>query len=338
MRRPPRSRHESLYSRAALRQNLVDGLSVLVCVLLVYLVTRSFGYDDDQVRALTFITLVLGNLALIFSNRSHRGVLRRPYGRAIRHCGGWSEEHSLAWSVCSPFRSKICIQVLAAWLGRSRAVRCNRRRAAPLAGTEQTMDSPEPVPRREGCVRSKWLSAICSEAICSTSQPCRGRRVLTSGAVAAHVPSHVRAVSALSAMIYRRGHYRSAVSTEDPRAQDRWLRQSFPFLHFRSTRLRSICMPSSGGHRAVHSEPPWHVLEVEQVAQRPSRRLGAGSVCAGSAGALDAPWPQRIARAASALPADHAAGQFADFMILVLIAAAVMAGIVGESRTASRSW
>lgn len=75
MRRPPRSRHESLYSRAALQQSLVDGLSALACVLLVYLVMRSFGYDDDQVRALTFITLVLGNLALILSNRSHsRGL------------------------------------------------------------------------------------------------------------------------------------------------------------------------------------------------------------------------------------------------------------------------
>jgi Ca2+-transporting ATPase len=75
MRRPPRSRHESLYSRAALRQSLLEGLSALACVLLVYLVTRSFGYDDDQVRTLTFTTLVLGNLALILSNRSHsRGL------------------------------------------------------------------------------------------------------------------------------------------------------------------------------------------------------------------------------------------------------------------------
>jgi P-type Ca2+ transporter type 2C len=71
MRRPPRSRDESLYSRAALQQSLADGLSALACVLLVYLVARSFGYDDDQVRALTFITLVLGNLTLILSNRSH---------------------------------------------------------------------------------------------------------------------------------------------------------------------------------------------------------------------------------------------------------------------------
>lgn len=75
MRRPPRSRHESLYSRAALQQSLVGGLIVLACVLLVYLAARTFGYADDQVRTLTFITLVLGNLALILSNRSHsRGL------------------------------------------------------------------------------------------------------------------------------------------------------------------------------------------------------------------------------------------------------------------------
>ena len=143
MRRPPRSRHESLYSRAALRQSLVDGLSVLVCVLLVYLVTRSFGYDDDQVRTLTFTILVLGNLALILSNRSRS----RGLAATIR-----TRNPALWWVVggtmiglprCARRSvSKICIQVLPAWHGRSGAVRCNRRRAAPLAGTAQPMDSP----------------------------------------------------------------------------------------------------------------------------------------------------------------------------------------------------
>lgn len=70
MRRPPRGRHESLYSRKAMLQSLVDGLSVLGCVLLVYLVGRHVGYEHDQVRTLAFIALVLGNLSLILSNRS----------------------------------------------------------------------------------------------------------------------------------------------------------------------------------------------------------------------------------------------------------------------------
>jgi len=75
MRRPPRSRHESLYSRAALRMSLADGLSALACVLLVYFGARALGYDDDEVRTLTFITVVLGNLALILSNRSRSRAL-----------------------------------------------------------------------------------------------------------------------------------------------------------------------------------------------------------------------------------------------------------------------
>lgn len=76
MRRPPRSRHESIYSRAALLQSLYEGLSVLGCTLLVYFAARGLGYDDDQMRTLTFVTLVLGNLALILSNRSRsRGLV-----------------------------------------------------------------------------------------------------------------------------------------------------------------------------------------------------------------------------------------------------------------------
>jgi Ca2+-transporting ATPase len=70
MRRPPRSRNESLYSRDALLQSTLDGLSVLAFVLLVYLVAREIGYDQGQVRTLTFTTLVLGNLSLILSSRS----------------------------------------------------------------------------------------------------------------------------------------------------------------------------------------------------------------------------------------------------------------------------
>jgi Ca2+-transporting ATPase len=75
MRRPPRSRDESLYSRRALLRSLSEGLSVLGCVLLVYTLARSGGYNDDQVRTLTFVTLVLGNLALILSNRSRSRTL-----------------------------------------------------------------------------------------------------------------------------------------------------------------------------------------------------------------------------------------------------------------------
>ena len=70
MHRPPRSRHESLYDRAALLRSLIDGSSALACVLLVYFAARAAGYDDGQVRALAFGSLVLGNLALILSNRS----------------------------------------------------------------------------------------------------------------------------------------------------------------------------------------------------------------------------------------------------------------------------
>ncbi len=90
-------------------------------------------------------------------------------------------------------------------------------------------------------------------------------------------------------------------------------------------------MPSSGAHRAVlRSEPVWHVLEAEQVARRLHVDATRG---------LSAPEAQaRLARhGRNALreqrrhaPLTMLLGQFTDFMILVLLAAAVIAGTVGE--------
>jgi Ca2+-transporting ATPase len=41
----------------------------------VYLGARALGYADDEVRTLTFIAVVLGNLALILANRSRSRAL-----------------------------------------------------------------------------------------------------------------------------------------------------------------------------------------------------------------------------------------------------------------------
>ena len=70
MRRPPRGPDERLFSLRSLWYGLLQGFSVLAIVIAVCAVSRRSGHDEDSVRALTFITLVVANLCLILTNRS----------------------------------------------------------------------------------------------------------------------------------------------------------------------------------------------------------------------------------------------------------------------------
>lgn len=70
MNRPPRRPEEKLFSGRRVGVSLLQGLSVLVTVLLVYGIAWSWGRDELDSRALAFSTLIAGNLCLIFTNRS----------------------------------------------------------------------------------------------------------------------------------------------------------------------------------------------------------------------------------------------------------------------------
>jgi Ca2+-transporting ATPase len=70
MRRPPRGPGEPLFSVPLLGLSVLQGLSVLVIVLAVFLLARSWGHDELDSRALAFTTLIVANLGLILANRS----------------------------------------------------------------------------------------------------------------------------------------------------------------------------------------------------------------------------------------------------------------------------
>ncbi len=70
MRRPPRALGEPLFGRRTVLLSALQGLVVLAITLAVFAVARSLGRGADEARALTFATLVVANLALIFTNRS----------------------------------------------------------------------------------------------------------------------------------------------------------------------------------------------------------------------------------------------------------------------------
>jgi Ca2+-transporting ATPase len=75
MRRPPRDPAAPLFAGVTLVRAVFQGMGVLCAVLAVY-VWGSQQLDEGQARALAFTTLVLGNLALILSNRAGaRGLL-----------------------------------------------------------------------------------------------------------------------------------------------------------------------------------------------------------------------------------------------------------------------
>ena len=69
---PPRAAGQPMFGRRVLTIAALQGLSVLLAVVGVYLWTVLGDRPDDVVRSITFATLVVGNLALILVNRSWR--------------------------------------------------------------------------------------------------------------------------------------------------------------------------------------------------------------------------------------------------------------------------
>ena len=77
MKLPPRSTKETLFGAQLITLGLFQGLSLLLIVFAVYATALYRGHTEPDARALTFTTLVVANLGLIFANRSwSRTILR----------------------------------------------------------------------------------------------------------------------------------------------------------------------------------------------------------------------------------------------------------------------
>ncbi len=70
MNRPPRDRRERLFGAQAVGVSLLQGLVVLVAVAGMFAAAQLRGYGEGRARALSFTTLVVANIGLIFANRS----------------------------------------------------------------------------------------------------------------------------------------------------------------------------------------------------------------------------------------------------------------------------
>jgi Ca2+-transporting ATPase len=70
MERPPRNPAEPLFSRRTVLLSLIQGVVVLLTVLTVFCFSLYQGRTDAETRTLTFVTLIVANMGLIFTNLS----------------------------------------------------------------------------------------------------------------------------------------------------------------------------------------------------------------------------------------------------------------------------
>ncbi len=70
MQRPPRKLHAPLFGRSMVISGLIQGLGILAVVVGVYAFALTQGLGEGEARMYAFVSMVIGNLGLIFSNRS----------------------------------------------------------------------------------------------------------------------------------------------------------------------------------------------------------------------------------------------------------------------------
>ncbi|OFZ67740.1 MAG: ATPase [Betaproteobacteria bacterium RBG_16_56_24] len=87
MQRPPRQANETLFGGKLLTNSLLQGVIAFAIAAATYAWALSKGWDENSVRALVFVSMVAGNIALVFSNRS----LNAPWQ------GTWSRENPVLW-------------------------------------------------------------------------------------------------------------------------------------------------------------------------------------------------------------------------------------------------
>ncbi|MBI5436864.1 MAG: cation-translocating P-type ATPase [Nitrosomonadales bacterium] len=79
MQRPPRNAQEPLFGKYIFLLSLLQGVFVLLTTLAVLGYALSHGASETEARALTFSTLVIGNLGLILVNRSWQYTILRTF-------------------------------------------------------------------------------------------------------------------------------------------------------------------------------------------------------------------------------------------------------------------
>ena len=88
MRRPPRDPQQRLFTASLIGRSLLQGLGACLASAAVLAITVRAGLPEDDVRTLTFATLIMTNLALICTNRSLSDPVWKK-GRGRNPAFGW---------------------------------------------------------------------------------------------------------------------------------------------------------------------------------------------------------------------------------------------------------
>ncbi len=70
MNRPPKRINESFFGINKIMFSCLQGVGILIITLVIYFIGLHFGYEAKEVRAMTFVTLIVSNIAVILTNRS----------------------------------------------------------------------------------------------------------------------------------------------------------------------------------------------------------------------------------------------------------------------------
>ena len=70
MDRPPKGINERFFGGKKILFSCLQGLGILIVTLIVYFCGLRMGYQANEVRAMSFITLIVSNIAVILTNRS----------------------------------------------------------------------------------------------------------------------------------------------------------------------------------------------------------------------------------------------------------------------------
>ena len=70
MNRPPKRMDEPFFGGKKIFFSCMQGVGILITNLAVYFAGIHLGYGDEEVRAMTFTTLIVSNIAVILTNRS----------------------------------------------------------------------------------------------------------------------------------------------------------------------------------------------------------------------------------------------------------------------------
>ncbi len=92
MLRPPKDINEPFFGARKIFFSCMQGIGILIISLLVYFIGLKMGYTEKSVRTLTFVTLIVSNIAVIISNRSWTSgfltILSTPNKAVIWIVGG----------------------------------------------------------------------------------------------------------------------------------------------------------------------------------------------------------------------------------------------------------